>query len=121
MSAARSARLPVVTGRERVVRASYRSLPDVAARAVTLVPPGGALVLELSGPGVVDVGALSALAQLRLAARRARADLVLRGEDDDVRHLAELTGLCDALGLAPLGAPTEPPTDRGGTTGSAGG
>lgn len=109
-----------MSGRERVMRTSYRALPDVAARAVTLLRPGGALVLELAGPGVVDVGALSALAQLRLAARRAHAVLVLGG-DDDLRHLAELTGLCDALGLTPPGAPTAPPVDRTGTRGSAGG
>jgi hypothetical protein len=80
-------------------RTSYADLPAAVAHLSALLSPGRVLVLELSGPGGIDLGVLDALARLRLTAHRSAAALHLRAPEPDLVRLAELAGLCDVLDL----------------------
>ena len=83
--------------------AHVRVLPhDVAGglrHAEQLLARGVDVAVHLEPGTVVDVGVVGRLARLRLAARRSGAVLVLDAPDAALRHLAELFGLCEVLGV----------------------
>jgi len=64
-----------------------------------LLADGAHVRLEVVPDGCADVRAVGALARLVLAAKRGAGRLDLDAPDAQLRHLAELLGLCDALGL----------------------
>lgn len=88
------------SGRERVVAVRAADLPGGLGDVVAQLGDGP-LALELHGcDDAVDVGLVDALARLALLARRRGTGLELHAPAPTLRHLAELLGLCEALGLA---------------------
>ena len=93
------------------VRGDVRVLcADVVRR---LGPEGPGVVLcDVSGLTTADLRTLDALARLRLAVRRAGAELVLRGADADLCGIARLAGLDAVLGVAPSGVELQGQPER---------
>ena len=56
---------------------------------------------------MADLGIVDALARLQLAARRAGYEVEVTEAPRDLRELIELAGLCDVLGVEPLGQAEE--------------
>jgi hypothetical protein len=107
VTACRGAREPLDADPLTVtVRASYDAAGQLAGSVGPLLSRGQVVVVVLTAPGTVDLAVLDALARLALHARRARCELRLRPDSDDVRALAALTGLSGAL---PLGGPSGQP------------
>jgi STAS domain len=83
---------------------------DVVARLGAEGP--GVVLCDVSGLTTADLRTLDALARLRLAVRRAGAELVLRGADADLCGLARLAGLDAVLGVAGSGVELQRQPER---------
>lgn len=104
MSAGRHGRLPCV----EVEPARVRLLPGEAGaglrRAELLLAAGRDVALDVDAWAPCDVALVGGLARLRLASCRSGAALTITAPDGALRHLAELMGLCEVLGVqAPRG------------------
>lgn len=103
MSAGRAARQTCMEVERPGAPAHVRVLPDDVAggllRAEGLLRRGVDVDVRLEPGTPVDAALVGRLARLRLAARRSGAVLVLDAPDVALRHLAELFGLCEVLGV----------------------
>ena len=73
------------------------------AEARALLDRGTPVVLDVRAATCPRVELVGALARLRLHARRRDARLALQAPEPVLRHVAELLGLCEVLGLPGLG------------------
>ncbi len=83
------------------VRLPCAGVAGAVPAVMALLESGTGVELVVEPSSAADVGVVGALARLTLVARRSGAPLVLRAPDAHLRHLAELLGLCEALGLDP--------------------
>ena len=83
---------------------------DVVARLGAEGP--GVVLCDVSDLTTADLRTLDALARLRLAVRRAGAELVLRGAGTDLCGLARLAGLDAVLGVPGSGLELEGQPER---------
>ena len=81
-----------------VERGDVTRLGERAAEAIA-GHHGTTVICDVHGLRRPDAAAVEAICRIRLAARRARCDLVLRGASDRLAELLELMGLCDAFPL----------------------
>lgn len=82
-----------------VERADVDTLGRRAAE-ILAVRQGATVICDVGALRQPDAAAVEAICRIRLAARRARCDLVVQGASARLFELFELMGLCDALPLA---------------------
>jgi ABC-type transporter Mla MlaB component len=83
----------------RIGRPDVARLGDRAAEALA-GQRGSTVICDVRGLREPDAAAVDAICRIRLAARRHRSEIVLRGASKRLLDLLDLMGLCDAFPLA---------------------